>query len=187
MQRLYLEQELVYDGTQLCSHFAYRNFGILGDVIFAFQGPCRVGLGEMVDLEDVRDGLFIYSPLMLSFIVEHFRADLEVAVLRQRMLVALAAEILRSLSARARDGLVRRGDDLFWDGRKLSVSIATVSPVSSLIHLGINVLTEGTPIPTAGLEELGVDPVAFATRLMDAYVEECAGIEKARCKVRWVT
>ncbi|MGB9791059.1 MAG: DUF366 family protein [Thermacetogeniaceae bacterium] len=187
MQKLYLKQELAYDGTQLCSHFAYRNFGILGDVIFAFQGPCRVGLGEMVDLEDVRDGLFIYSPRMLSFIVEHFKADLEEAVLRQRLLVALAAELLRSLSPQAKEGLVRRGDDLFLDGRKLSVSIATVSPVSSLIHFGINVLTEGTPVPTAGLAELGVEPADFAERLMDAYVEECAGIEKARCKVRWVT
>lgn len=186
MQHLYLEQDLTYDGTQLCSHFAYRNFGVLGDVIFAFQGPCRVGLGEMVDLEDVRDGLFIYSPRMLSFIVEHFKTDLEVAVLRQRLLVALAADILRSLSSRAREELVRRGDDLFLGSRKLSVSIATVSPVSSLIHFGINILTEGTPVPTAGLAELEVDPVGFAERLMDAYVEECAGIEKARCKVRWV-
>jgi len=186
VQRLYLEQELTYDGTQLCSHFAYRNYGILGDVILAFQGPCRVGLGEMVDLEDVRDGLFIYSPRMLSFIVEHFDPNLECAVLRQRLLVALAADILRSLSPQAKEGLVRRGDDLFLGDRKLSVSIATVSPVSSLIHFGINVLTEGTPIPTAGLAELGVEPVGFAESLMDAYLEESAGIRKARCKVRWV-
>lgn len=185
MQKLYLEEELTYDGRQLCSHWAYQNFGTLGDVITAFQGPCRVELPEMVDLADVREGDSIYSPRMLSFIVEHFDRQLDCAVLRQRMLAVLAMEILRGQSAAAA-GLRRSGDDIFLDGRKLSVSIATVSPVSSLIHFGINIETEGTPVPTVGLAELDIDPTVFARKLMDAYQTEIDSMQKAAWKVRWV-
>jgi len=40
--------------TQLSSPWAFRNFGLLGDSIVCFRGPCRVELSEMVDLEAFR-------------------------------------------------------------------------------------------------------------------------------------
>lgn len=184
VHKIYIEHEITYDGTQLSSHWAYRTFGLLGDVILAFQGPCRVGLNEMVDLADVREGAYIDSPRMLHFLVEHFDQDLERAVLRQRLLVALAGEILSW--QKMGEGVRRRGDDLFLGERKLSVSIATISPVSALIHFGLNIFTEGTPVPTVGLVELEVEPGWFAQALMDAYLEENQGIREAYWKVRWV-
>ena len=106
--------------------------------------------------------------------------DLERAVLRQRMLVVLTAETLAALSGRSCE---RRGDDLFVDGGKLSVSIATRSPVSTLIHLGLNIDAEGAPVETADLGALGVAPASVADELLRRYVEEMSGIAAARCKV----
>lgn len=177
-------EEILYDGTQLRSHFAYRRFGVRGDSMVAFRGPCRVELTEMVDLEDVRAQQGIVSPAMVHFIVEHFDVvlDLEKAVLRQRMLVHLAGERLRPNTSTP---IIRRGDDLYGpDERKLSVSIATRGPVSILVHLGLNVVSGGAPVPTIGLGDLGVDPEAFARDLVEAYRTEHAEVERARTKVR---
>jgi hypothetical protein len=69
---------------------------------------------------------------------------------------------------------------------KLSVSIATASPVSTLIHTGFNIETEGTPVPTAGLAEQGVDIPAFAAEVLRRYAAEVQDIWLARCKVRAV-
>lgn len=177
---------MTYDGTQLASHWIYKKCGILGDVIVAFQGPCRVDLEDMVDLADVRDGACIYSPWMLHFLVEHFDTNLQTAVLRQRLLILLAYDILHQKTAQKSDSLKRKGDDLYCEGRKLSVSIATASPVSTLIHFGVNINAEGAPVPAIGLNEMNVDPIEFARDLMDAYVDEIESIRDACLKVRWV-
>lgn len=177
---------LTYDGTQLRPHWAFRSFRLQGDSIVTFRGPCRVELGHMVDLQDVLDRAPIFSPDMLHFIVEHFDTDLRRGVLRQRLLVALIREILTEKGGQL---ITRRGDDLFVDGRKLSVSIATVSPVSTLIHTGLNVRTEGVPVPAAGLLELGWtdgEIGGLADRVARLYADEMAGIDLARCKVRGV-
>lgn len=180
------ETPMLYDGRQLKSHFAYEQFGISGDSIVCFEGPCRVELTEMVDREDVLAKAGIVSPRMLHFIVEHFDPvlDLEKAVLRQRLLVCLTDEILRET---ARQPLQRRGDDLYGpEERKLSVCVATRSLVSSSIHLGLNVQSGGAPVPTIGLEDLGLDPEEVGDRLMTAYCREIAGIQHARSKVAGV-
>jgi len=41
-------------------------------------------------------------------------------------------------------------------------------------------------VPASGLQELGIDPWRFAERLLDAYVQEMAGIAHAQTKVRTV-
>jgi hypothetical protein len=100
-----------------------------------------------------------------------------------------AKELLERLTERP---VTRRGDDLYLpraDGSpgKLSVSIATASATSTLIHTGFNVETEGTPVPTVGLAELGVDPATFGAELLRRYAEEVEDIWLARCKVRAVS
>ncbi len=185
---LFTEREITYDGHQLAPHWIYRQFDLLGDAVVAFIGPCRVELGEMVDLEDVKDNAPIYSPRMLHLIAEFFSGDLHLTVYRQRLLIVTAKELLETLTMRR---VVRKGDDLYLDradGRtgKLSVSIATVSATSTLIHTGFNVRTEGTPVPTVGLDELGVDVASFATTLLARFTAELEGIWDARCKVRAV-
>jgi uncharacterized protein len=186
---LYTEQSITYDGRQLSPHWLYRQFDLLGDAIAAFVGPCRVELNEMVDLEDVKAAAPIYSPLMLHCIAEFFQTDLELAVYRQRLLIITAKELLEEITGRQ---VQRKGDDLYLaraDGEpgKLSVSIATASPTSTLIHTGFNIETEGTPVLTIGLAELGIDVNTFATELLHRYAAEVADIWLARCKVRAVS
>ncbi|MBI1879350.1 MAG: DUF366 family protein [Chloroflexi bacterium] len=200
----YTQQPITYDGRQLSPHWLYRRFDLLGDAIVAFVGPCRVDLSEMVDLADVKAQAPIYSPLMLHCIAEFFHTDLELAVYRQRLLIITAKELLEELTGRQ---VQRKGDDLYaqrgsatLDPRqpetaselfqtppgKLSVSIATASPISTLIHTGFNIETEGTPVPTVGLAELGVDANTFAPELLRRYAAEVHDIWLARCKVRAV-
>lgn len=177
---------LTYDGRQLAAHWIYRQHDLLGDAIVAFRGPCEVKLTEMVDIEDVKANAPIYSPEMIHFIAEFFDLDLEKTVYRQRLLIVTAKEYIEE---RLNRPVQRRGDDLYLlrpDGRpgKLSVSIATSSPVSTLIHTGFNVRSEGTPVPTVALAELGLDPHDFAQAVLERYSAEVADIWLARCKVR---
>ncbi len=183
IETLFSPAERAYTGAELRSHFALETFGIVGDSAVAFVGPCRVELDKMVDLVDVRAGRFIASPRMVHFIVEHFGLALNEAILRQRLLARLAGDLLREKGAPE----VRvRGNDLFAAGRKASVSVATLSPVSALIHLGVNVRTEGTPIPTFGLREAGIAPEPFAQELLGRYAQELVDIHRAAAKVRGV-
>ncbi|MBI2346914.1 MAG: DUF366 family protein, partial [Deltaproteobacteria bacterium] len=78
------------------------------------------------------------------------------------------------------------GNDLFEGTAKLSVSIATASPISTLMHTGINILSTNTPVMTKGLHDYGIDPAPFATKVMARYAEEIAGVVHARAKVRGV-
>lgn len=172
-----------YDGTQLSSLFAYKNFQVQGDSIAVFRGPCRLQLSEMVDMEDVLAKDFIASDDMLHFIIEYFDLDLEKTITRQRLLIACIKECLEQ----HRISVTRDGDDLFRGKNKLSVSIATLSPVSSMIHTGLNISSKNTPIPTVSLQDLGIDdPLAFGKEIAANYAAEIEGIQAARCKVRGV-
>lgn len=182
------DRQITYDGRQLAPHWIYRQFDLLGDAAVAFIGPCRVELSEMVDIEDVKAAAPIYSPLMLHVIVELFGVDLHQTVYRQRMLIVTAKELAETMTDRR---ITRKGDDLYLpqaDGSpgKLSVSIATASPISTLIHTGFNIQTAGTPVPTIGLAELNIDPLEFGSELLHRYAEEGQDIWLARCKVRSV-
>lgn len=181
MDTLLHNEKLKYDGSQLSSHFAYRQFGILGDSAVAFFGPCEVKIDAMVDIEDVRRDAPIFSAEMLSFIVESFAFDLKAAASFQRLMVCIAAERLAEQKV---GKILRRGDDLFVDGRKLSVSIAAASPVSTLIHLGLNIDASGAPVAAIGLGELGIDAPACAALLLNSFRDEYEGLLKATWKVR---
>jgi len=182
MKKAWLDTATAYDGTQLRSHWIYEKTGLLGDAIAAFEGPADVPTSNMADLVDVRDDAPIFSKSMLHFIIEHFGCDLKLAVARQRLLVAQAADLIRPSAGEIR----RSGNDLYAGDRKLSVSIATASPVSSLIHFAVNISSDGTPVPTLGLNDLKVDPRVLADELMRSYCDEIASMREARCKVRAV-
>ena len=184
MKTLFIDKEVKYIGSQLAPHWIYKNFKIQGDAIVAFCGECEVKLTEMVDIEDVINNEPIYSKYMLSFITEQFNVELVEGVFRQRLLMCCIKEALE------KRGFVvcRSGDDLFVNDRKLSVSIATKSMTSVLIHTGINILSEGAPIPVSGLKsDLGIDDVKeFALEVMKNYSEELKDIVLASTKVRGV-
>ena len=78
--------------------------------------------------------------------------------------------------------------NLIIDGKKLSVSIATKSINSVLIHTGLNILSENAPVEASGLtSELGINDIkAFALEVMKRYSEELDDIVLASTKVRGV-
>ena len=184
MKTLFIENEIKYIGSQLAPHWIYKNFKIQGDAIVAFVGECEVKLTEMVDIEDVINNEPIYSKYMLSFITEQFNVELVEGVFRQRLLVTCIKEALER-----RGFFVRRnGDDLFVNDKKLSVSIATKSMTSVLIHTGLNILSDGAPIPVSGLgSDLGIEDIKdFAQEIMQKYTDENEDIILASTKVRCV-
>ena len=184
MKTLFIENEIKYIGSQLAPHWIYKNFKIQGDAIVAFVGECEVKLTEMVDIEDVINNEPIYSKYMLSFITEQFNVKLVEGVFRQRLLVTCIKEALER-----RGFFVRRnGDDLFVNDKKLSVSIATKSMTSVLIHTGLNILSDGAPIPVSGLgSDLGIEDIKeFAQEIMQKYSDEIEDIILASTKVRGV-
>ncbi|MES2201439.1 MAG: DUF366 family protein [candidate division FCPU426 bacterium] len=184
MKQKYLKGEIAYGGEPLQSLWAYKKYGVQGDSIVAFQGPCEVTVEALVDVEDALAGAFIYSQSMLHFIVEHFDQDLEAAILRQYLLVCSAQDLLNRSQKKVR--VVRDGNDLYAGKAKMSVSIATLTPVSSKIHFGINVVSEGTPVKTLGLKDLRLDPRTFADALLKGYVADHLRRRVARSKVRGV-
>ncbi len=179
-----IDEEIKYIGSQLQPHWIYKNFKMQGDAIVAFIGECEVKLTEMVDIEDVINNEPIYSKSMLSFITEQFNINLVEGVFRQRLLICIIKELLEKRGI----FVVRNGDDLMIDGKKLSVSIATKSTTSILIHTGLNIDSEGAPVKASGLtSDLGITDIKeFAKEVMEAYAEELKDIELASTKVRGV-
>ena len=179
-----IEKEIKYIGSQLAPHWIYKNFKLQGDAIVAFIGECEVALTEMVDIEDVINNEPIYSKSMLSFITEQFNINLVEGVFRQRLLICIIKELLEERGI----FVVRNGDDLMIDGKKLSVSIATKSTTSILIHTGLNIVSEGAPVKASGLtSELGITNIKeFALEVMKRYSEELEDINLASTKVRGV-
>jgi len=184
MKTLLINENVKYEGWQLAPHWIYKNYKIMGDAIVAFKGECEVKLSEMVDIEDVVNNEPIYSKNMLSFITEQFNVELVEGVFRQRLLICTIKEVLEK-----RGFIVtRNGDDLFVCGKKLTVSIATKSLTSVLIHTGINIDSNGAPVAACGLEnDLGITDIdEFANEIMTRYADELTDIVMASTKVRGV-
>jgi hypothetical protein len=180
----WLEQRLTYDGTQLRPHWILGAVGLVGDALVAFRGPCALPLHEFADLEDRLAGATIAAADMLHFVWERFDdGDLDRATLRQRLLAARVLAVLAALRPACAKDLRRRGDDLFYRTGKLSISVATRSAVSTLVHFGINVANRGTPVRTASLRELGLQPARVARVVLRETLAEEQDIVRARSKV----
>ena len=184
MKTKYIDKEIKYIGSQLSPHWIYKNFNLQGDAIVAFQGECKVDLSEMVDIEDVINNEPIYSKNMLSFITEQFGIGLREGICRQRLLICIIKELLEEFGIFVK----RIGDDLIINGSKLSVSIATKSITSVLIHTGLNIDSADAPVDACGLSsDLGINDVkTFANEVMLRYSNELEDISFAESKVRGV-
>ena len=183
MKTKFIEDRIDYTGKELIPHFAYRSFDILGDSLVAFCGGCNVKTDALVDLADAKNGDFIYSEEMLHFIGEFFYNDLDHAIMVQRLLIAMIKD---SIAEKSGSALVRSGDDIFDGDAKISVSVATATPVSCMIHTGINIISENTPVKTKGLKDYGIKVKPFAMDILESFYKEIEGIKIARCKVRGV-
>jgi hypothetical protein len=179
--------ERAYTGVELRPHFLLTELGLKGSGIGAFIGSCRVATEHLVDWEDRLAQDRIEARWMVHFIGEFFGFQLREGVLLQRLLMALMAETLNDRLA-GPERLRRDGDDLFFphtgSARKLSVSIVTASPVSLLLHAGINIDPEGAPVPAIGLRELGISPEEWVPALLKRFSAELESIDWACAKVR---
>ena len=182
MKSKLVDQRITYTGKELRSHWVMERFGIEGDCMVAFIGPCDVSGEDLVDREDFVLGNVVRGDLMLHFICEIFGVGISGIVFAQRLLCADVAAIINS--SVGREAVVRRGDDLWYLEGKLSVSVATVSPVSGLIHLGLNITKTGVPVNAASLTELGVEPGSIAAGVLEVFSSEVEGSLAASRKVK---
>ncbi len=169
-----------YDGSQIGSLWAYTQFKVQEDSIVCFRGSCDVSAFHMIDLEDRMNEEKIESPDMIHFIVEHFDStSLALAYTRQRLLACIALEALIDRKVI----VTRSGDDLFYDGEKMSVSIASASAVSHKIHFGINVRSEEWgSLAKAGLTDAEAD--ALLAEIGSRYASEYDDVQRDMRKSR---
>ena len=152
----HIDEIFEYDGSQINPSWAFQEFGIYGSSVITWIGPVNITPDNLKDFADV--GLEIKSNYMVNFICEFFDQqppNMRVAYLRQRLLVMIFREILTEYGVETN----REGDDIFVDGGKLSISIASVSLSSAKIHFALNLKDEGTPddVDTIGLYDIEVN------------------------------
>ncbi len=187
MQSKFIEKEIKYTGSELAPHWIYKNFNLQADAIIGFCGECDVKITEMVDIEDVLDNTPIYSRKMLHFIIEHFNMQLTEGVVRQRLFINIIREKILEHMPKGSE-IIRDGDDLFYNGKKLSVSIAAKSINSVLIHTGLNIISEGAAIEASGLNsDMGLQNIQeLGKDIIEAYTKEYDNMILATTKVRGV-
>ena len=188
----HIDEIFEYDGSQINPSWAFQEFGIYGSSIITWIGPVNITPDNLKDFADV--GLEIKSNYMVNFICEFFDQqppNMRIAYLRQRLLVMIFREILTEYGVQTR----REGDDIFVDGGKLSISIASVSLSSAKIHFALNLEDKGTPseVETIGLYDIRVNgrQVFTEDNLLDLinktvtkFIDELETIEKDISKTK---
>jgi hypothetical protein len=175
-------EKLTYFGPELRPHFILSKWKIEDSALVAFLGPCEVKTDHLVDWEDRLQNDFIRAKEMIHFLGEFFGATLKEGIWIQRLLVSeLCAELHKAGIMAIRDG-----DDLFVDMKKLTVSIVTASPVSVLLHLGVNIDSEGAPVAATGLKHYLTQEkiMALIQVLLTRFETEFKSVHRASVKVR---
>jgi hypothetical protein len=175
-------EPLTYFGPELRPHFILSKWKIEDSALVAFRGPCDVKTDHLVDWEDRLANDSIRAKEMIHFLGEFFGATLKEGIWIQRLLVSEFSNELLKLSV----PVLRDGDDLFIQGKKLSVSIVTASPVSVLLHLGINIDSEGAPVVATGLKNyLSPEKIGLLIQtILTRFESEFKSVHRASVKVR---
>lgn len=185
MKTKFIKKVFSYTGEQLKPHFAYENYGLLGNSIVSWVGPCDIPFEHMVDLEDVLAKSPIRGASMLHFIVEVFNQNLFSAVALQRLMASIVKDEIESrIGAKSTVRLRRDGDDVFFESSKMTISIASVSVVSTQIHFAININNKNTPVKTASLDDFKINVNDFAKNILEKFSQEYDSIERATQKVK---
>lgn len=179
-----LSNKIKYDGSQMAPLWAYT-MGVKGDSMVLFHGSMDVTLESMKDVEDKIGKKAIKGDNLIHIIVERFDspASMRLAYYMQRLLIVCIKDVLERHGIRTK----RKGDDLFVDDRKLTVSIASAGVSSEKIHCGINLTTKGVPddIKVVALEDFGIlEWKAIAQEIAINYIEEIDKIEEDIVKTR---
>ncbi len=183
MKTKWIENEFLYDGSQLRCQYAYLAHGLLGSSIVSWSGACDISQANMADGEDLLQGAEIRGSKMLHFIVEIFEQKLFSGVVLQRLLATIVRDKIYELNPQLVGKLRRDGDDLFFEDRKLSISVAAQSPLSCLIHFAVNISNEGTPVKTCALKDFEIVPERLAHAVLLAFENEMASVREATWKV----
>jgi len=193
MKYLKLEEELLYDGSQIVPQWVFREFRVKDSSIVRWIGPMDIHQDNIVDYED--QGKEIKGSKLLHFIIEHFDsqpASLRLCYHRQRLFIMIVKDNLEKLGLKT----IREGDDLYHvigsdKKAKLSVSIATSSHNSMKIHFAVNISSEGTPSDVEitslndCIEGLTMEDVnQLADSIVDDYVSELSSIERDITKTK---
>lgn len=176
--KILFEKDFQYCGPELRAHFILQNTGIEGNALVAYQGPCDVKTDHLVDWEDRLAADSIKAKKMIHILGEFFGVTLIEGVWIQRLLVAHFASEL------AAKGVTRDGDDLFANGKKLSVSIVAPHAAGCVLHLGINIDSTGAPVAAIGLNDLGVKPEDLVAKVFAAFQQEWSSVSRSCVKVR---
>ena len=164
VQTILSNSHIDYNGSQLRSRWIADTFGITGNAAVVFIGRCNILPEYMVDLADKAAGCKIFSEEMLHFIVERFDTSLSEMIVHQRLFVAIIKDaILQQARAGRNLEMKRRGNDLYDGDAKINVSVATTSPVSALMHIGVNISSHNTPVKTKSLNDYGINPKTSPT------------------------
>lgn len=188
----HIDEIFEYDGSQIDPSWAFQEFGVYGSSIVTWIGPVNITPDNLKDFADV--GLEIKSNYMANFICEFFDQqppNMRVAYLRQRLLVMIFREILTEYGVQTS----REGDDIFVDGRKLSISIASISLSSAKIHFALNLEDKGTPsdVETIGLFDIKVNDrqifsednlLELINKTVSRFIDELETIEKDISKTK---
>lgn len=183
MKALWLDKKINYDGTQLRSLYAYLEHNVLGNSVIAFRGSCDVSFEHMVDGEDLLMQAQICGSDMLHFIFEIFDEKLVTGVLIQRLFASIVQNKIQK-KTKGKINLLREGDDLYLDGKKLSISIAASSPQSVLVHFAMNISNDGTPVKTCSLQDFNIEHQELAKELLKDFSDEFENIQQATWKVK---
>ena len=188
----HVDEIFEYDGSQIDPSWAFQEFGIYGSSIITWIGPVNITPDNLKDFADV--GLEIKSNNMVNFICEFFDQqppNMRIAYLRQRLLVMIFREILTEYGVES----AREGDDIFVDGAKLSISIASISLSSAKIHFALNLEDKGTPsdVKTIGLYDIKINNqrvfsednlLELITKTVNRFIDELETIENDISKTK---
>ncbi|OLS32547.1 MAG: hypothetical protein HeimAB125_07710 [Candidatus Heimdallarchaeota archaeon AB_125] len=187
--------KMIYDGSQISSHYAAEKYGVIGESILVFRGGMKLSPKEMVDIKDIireshLSNILISSDDSLHFIIEEFDIqppNMEIEYYRLRILTQITIDILKEKEIEVE----KKGTDIFIDGKKLNVGIATVGKSSSKIHFGLNILSTGVPehVQAVGLLDLGinVDEIqSLAIQIAENYAKEISRIKEDVAKTRTI-
>ena len=166
MDYLLVPDQMVMTVEAMKSHWALLKFDLWGNSMVIFKGPIKIEPKEMIDLKELKRGTAFPDGDLLHFVIEHFGDDIEKGVLRQNILVNIAEEkISHRLSGRR---ILRWGDDLYDEDRRITLTAVATTPVSIKIHLGI-CITSDTEAGFVGLSEYGLEPEELAEVVGNQY------------------
>lgn len=189
------DREIVYKGNQLSPMFVYNETKGVANIVL-FRGPMSLNSNDLVDAEDKVNNDSIHSRDAINIIAELPFVDLVGGVALQRIMIRKIVDVLQSMVSNVY--WLIDGDDIKFckapvsqpDYKKLSVSIATKTATSVLIHIGLNIFAgqnapafAGSLIDIVNVLEKDEKVYEFMRNIADAITIELNDIYEASMKV----